>query len=271
MNESTERGILYANVSSLSVLLERDPAYMDKTADVYFRAWNPLELCDSPAEAQFKVEHFDQRLALVATDPDGAVVGALHRVRVYAPTSSALFSIMPTYQDAERISMTGGSGTGRVSVDVCFALSVPERVRVASFTQDRGHTIAQLLLKSVPREQGVRILAYSKVSELAGGVSLLSHVRTGFTDSRRLGPVGLHQHMGAVVFAVLDGSRPEDRKGGKGNVWALYPSDAAEAALFASIQDVRKADPDVAVATTTNDSGQSMHVFTDIASHMNWF
>ncbi len=266
MQETQEREIPYANVFTLDSLLEKDPSYLDQAAELYFRAWERLHLSGSLAEALFKVERFDPKLTLVATDPNGVAIGTLHRVQVYAASPAALFSIMPTYADAERMSMTGGSGTGRYSVDVCFALSVPERIRVV---KEKGLTIAQVLLKSVPQEPGVRILAYSRVNEVAKGVPLLDHVRAGFEDPRLLGPVGLHEHMGGIAFSVLDASRIEDGKGGKGNVWAIYPSKTEEK-LFSDIKQARKENPEVEVMTMSNDHGQSMHIFKDIAQHVAW-
>lgn len=268
MTETKEPSILFATRQTLAQWFDASPLHMEKAARMYAAAWGP-QLCDDEHLALEKMLHFDATQAWVATDPDGEPRGLLHSVGVYVPTLSALYGMVPTYGMVESLAGSGGSGTGRVSVRVCFSLAVPDKVRIASFDGSKPMSIAQFLLDVRKQEPSVRTLAYSKVNHVPQDMSLVDAVQQGFRNTQFLGAVGLHEHLGGITVAVLNGSRMEDHVGGQGNVLVAYPKTHDESALFETIKAQRKTrTAPAAQMVLQGEHGRSMVVFEDIASRM---
>jgi hypothetical protein len=265
MVELREREIPRVNVSRLDGWLQS--AYnlrIQKVASLYHTSWAQEGLSHGFTEALEKVTFFDASQAWVATGGAIKPHGVLHTVGIHALTLDTLYARVQTYAHVE--GLAGMGGDQHVSMRLCFSLAAPQKIRVTSPGDFYKKTIAEVLLRSLPKNRNERVIAFSRTNAYDNSMPIVDFVKHGFGDSRMLGAVGLHEHLGGLTLAVLTGSRPEDVRSGGANILVAYPMNEKEEALFAALRAKRK---EVRSALETRvhagDFGRAMHVFVDSA------
>lgn len=254
--------------SGAEAWLSRHPGGMDDIAGLYFRAWSPYGLCPDEAAARHKIEQFHPDNLWLAVSPEGKAIGALHSVQLLVRSVDELFDAVPTYAHAERLAQD--QPPGRVNVQVCFSLAVPERYRIRG--SDGGvRTVAEGLLATIPRAPGVRTIAYSKATGVASPGSFIHHIVSGFRDSWKLGPGGFHELIGGIIVAGIEKSRQDDKGGGGGNVLVARPNTSREREAFSLLKEKRQQIPPNMRAVASRETSSCMWVFEDTETAIGLF
>ena len=239
--ESSEgEQLTHVQVDTLEdLVMQSVDGVMTQTAQAYANAWRLAGIDISDTSALETVRQLDASQTYIARAPEKSVIGALHTVAVHTTGIQDFFLQWPTHESILAQARMKNQIPNKIpaTARVCFSLAVPVPYRIQHDGRPKGMTVAEALLDQLP---GERPVAYSKVASVDG--DLVEQVQSGMNEPRLLGPAGLHEHLGAIIVAVFRGSRPEDMRGGGGNVIAVYGQNSEEKQELAEWKARRLAD-----------------------------
>ncbi len=236
----TETKEILSNVSIVEVGKDY-PALRQKLADHYFRAWNKEGLCDSEAEAIRRLDAYNENpnfSAFIAVDASKEkIYGLLLTLKTRANSFFAVLDQFPNYASFEKYS---GERVGDSEINICFSITAEPKYRVKNANAEDNKSLSEFLLFGFPRNPNSVQLAYSRIPGVNDS-RIQDYYVKNLKNSNLLGATGMHENAyGGLTIATIEGSRPEDTAGGRGNTLILFPKDEEEKEYLEKVKAIRK-------------------------------
>ncbi len=221
-------------------LSEADSLLYPQLTDIFFQAWHNEGLCENPDTAERKVYSFDPEEAFAVIDKDtGLALAMINTLPVEVANIEDLCRKFPTYSSVEFASISHHKATFP-NFRICFSVVATPGFRVLRGESSQTESLASFLLRNLPQNLNIHQIAYSRYSNIAPNTKLADYYLANLDDPKMLGPVGMHEHLGGLAVAFLEGSRPEDLRGGGGNILVLYPNTPEEQQHFDHLKKARR-------------------------------
>lgn len=219
-------------------------------AGIYSKTWAESGIVIDPETAYTKIARFNpDNIFLLMDSERKKTYATLLTALVEASSITDLVLQLPTYKSVEKLSEE--SLPHAPNFLVCFSLNCSNGYRVVD-SLNRELSLARAILTGVPVPHGVRKLGYSFIPNVPLQTSLADHYLGCLHDTRKLGPVGMHEALGGITVATIANSRSEHTNAGGGNVLVLYPIDNEEAQVFAEVKRKRSEGPSQVTTVTEN-------------------
>lgn len=197
-------------------------------AKLFFETWEKENLCNSLDEARRKIAKYDLSATFVLIEKSGEIYGSLFTKLVKAKNIKYLLTNqIPTYQSVEKYQYKKVEGDYQTFL-VCFSLNAKKDFRVKLPIMSKDSSISRFMISTIPFPPNALKGAYSRIGYLGENNNPLTYYLENLATPKKLNSVGLHENFGGITVAIMENSRPEDKKGGGANFYVHYPKDENE-------------------------------------------
>jgi hypothetical protein len=218
-----------------------------QAAILYYHSWHQYGLCNHPSNAWTKMKRFDPlhtHLLIDNKDKENGVIAVINTLSIFEPEGiNGIMQNYGTYERVEKTSMSHQRATVSPNYLLCFSVAADLNYNHKVKSENGHRSPSKHLILELSNPPFSRKIAYSRVKGPVGGKQSLFdfyHQHYDQDDTDPLGPVGMHEHYGGLVVAVLNRSREEDTIGGRGNILVAYPNNSMEQTHFDRIKSIRK-------------------------------
>lgn len=238
--------------------------FREQMRTLHMREWQREGMCFDPAAPESQVDLFNLEESFVIFDPEThRLLAQINSVPTDAASLRELCALFPTYRSIVDVSRNHDVPQSDSRYRICFSVTASQDHRLK--IMGKPVSPAGTMLRSMDGLTPEIKIAYSRLGGVPQGtedlvefyveqlrLSQLSNRAAQVKARQALGAVGMHEHLGGIVVAILQNSRPEDQRAGGANVLVRYPQTPEEISF---IKDLRKQRLTGSIPTEEIDSG----------------